>query len=116
MTIIKRNRLIRRIANILAERDGREALEHHKVEVTEQPEGRHFTLCCEHAYEEAARNTYHHLTTRRAYQAPATGRVHLPVGLPALQRMLAPVDPPRGWVGRAVQRAKDAGMLVKTPA
>lgn len=83
MTIIKRNRLIRRIANVIAERDGREELLHHDAE-----QATHSSLCCEHAYEAAAHDTFGHLTSRRVYRSPTTGRVHLAVGLPAMQRML----------------------------
>lgn len=89
MTIIKRNRLIRRHAETIAHRDGVESCHQHcrymEARGAERSHGQH---CCHHAYEDAARNTYHHLTTRRAYRSP-TGRVHLAIGLPAIQRMLA---------------------------
>lgn len=49
MSIIRRNRLRRRIAGILAERAGRDAELRHAAEVATMPEGRHYTRCCEHA-------------------------------------------------------------------
>lgn len=111
MTITRRNRLIRRIAEVLAERDGHDAVFAHQADVSTEPDARHYTRCCEHAYEDAARNTYHHLTDRRVYHSPRTGRAHLAIGLPELQRMLAPSDPPKGWVDRAIKRATELGAL-----
>ncbi len=87
MTINKRNRLIRRHANTIAERDGRDAVQHHLREYSSS-EIKHGHLCCEFAHETAAHDTYHHLTRRCVYVAP-TGRVHLAIGLPAIQRLLA---------------------------
>lgn len=88
MTIIRRNRLIRRIAENIADQHGREALLSHYADVDDRPEGRHGMRCCESVREDAARNTYHHLTDRRVYRSPSTGRAHLAIGLPALQRMI----------------------------
>lgn len=88
MTIIRRNRLRRSIAATLAHRAGLDAEARHDAEVAAQPEGRHYTLCCVHAYEDAARTTYAWLTGP-AFRSRTTGRVHLTIGVPQLQRMLA---------------------------
>ncbi len=96
MTITRRNRLRRRIASTLAERDGRDAELQHEADVATLPEGRHYTRCCSDAYDRAARDTYHHLTDSRVYRGRAG--VRLGIGLPQLQRMLGEIDaaPPAG--------------------
>lgn len=92
MTIIKRNRLIRRIASALAERAGREARRDLDVIVQEERDAgveiHRSDLAWSETYEDAARNLYAHLAGRRVYRSPSTGRAHLPIGLPAIQRML----------------------------
>lgn len=93
--IIKRNRLIRRIASALAERAGREASrELTAIAQTERAAGvetHRSERAWGAAYEDAARNLYAHLAGRRVYHSPSTGRAHLPIGLPAIQRMLGEV-------------------------
>lgn len=115
MTITKRNRLIRSIASTLAERDGRDAVLRHEADVAATPEGRHYTRCCDHAHESAAHDTYGHLTDRRVYHSPTTGRAHLPIGLPELQHRLGDAEamPAAGWVKRAARAARQAGLFGK---
>ncbi len=45
-------------ANDLARWAGEEARRAHVEDVAAQPEGRHYSLCCEHAHEDAARDEY----------------------------------------------------------
>ncbi len=87
MTITRRNRLVRRIASIIAERDGLEATHQHCRDVASVNVRGHGQNCCDHAFHDAARNTYAHLADRRVYHS-SSGTSHLPIGLPALQQML----------------------------
>lgn len=107
MTIRRRNRLIRVIAEQLAESAGREARAAQEVQC-DLDDCKH-RGCGWRAYEDAARDTYHHLIDRRVY------RGRLPFGLPYLQRQraaeTATIMPPKGWEDRAVSRARAAGLF-----
>lgn len=83
MTIVKRNRLVRALSERIAVLDGRSAYADHTDQATEV----HSELCCEFVREDAERNTYEHLVSRKVYRSPS-GRAYLPRGVPALQRML----------------------------
>lgn len=83
MTIRKRNHIIRQLAERIALLDAALALHWHQIDDDD-----HSALCCNFVYEDAARNTYNHLSNRRAYHT-LTGGVRPAPGIAELRGILA---------------------------
>lgn len=97
------------LANDLARWAGQEAAEEHDEDVASQPEGRHYTYCCERAHEDAARNEYAFcmelpLDKLRARHASSSGLGNATYA----ERLLVRVCDASGDIERAMAKAAGA--------